>query len=48
MKSLISNVTSMRKLTTPVGYVFYALLFIIGDKTRNSDMSDVGITSKYH
>ena len=48
MKSLILKVTSMRKLTTPVSYVFYALLYIIGDKTRNNDMSEVGITSKYH
>ena len=32
MKSLIVKVTSMRKLTTPVSYVFYALLYIIGIK----------------
>ena len=48
MKSLISKVTSIRKLTTPVIYVFYALLYIIEDKMKNSDMSEVGITSKYH
>ena len=48
MKSLILKVTSMRKLTTPVSCVFYALLFTIGDKTRNNDMSEVCITSKYH
>ena len=48
MKSLISKATSMRKLTSPVSYVSYAILYIIGDKTRNDDMSEVGITSKYH
>ena len=47
MNSLILNVTSVRKLTIPVSYVFYALLYIIGDKTRNNDMSEVCITSKY-
>ena len=48
MKSSILKVISMRKLTTPVSYAFYALLYIIGDKTRNNDMSEVSITSKYH
>ena len=46
MESLILKVTSMRKLTTPVSYVFYALLYIIRDKTRNNDMSEVDITSR--
>ena len=48
MISLISKVISIRKLTTPVIYVFYALLYIIGDEMKNSDMSEVGITSKSH
>ena len=48
MKSLISKVTRMRKLTTPVSCVFYALLYITGDETRNNDMSEVGIIAKYH
>ena len=37
----------MRKLTTSVGYVLYALLYIIGNKTRNIDMSKVSVTMKY-
>ena len=38
----------MRTLTTLVGYVFYAVLWIIGNETRNIDMSTVCVTLKYH
>ena len=38
----------MRKLSTLVGYVFHAFLYINGNKTRNFDMSKFSITLKFH
>ena len=38
----------MMKYTTLVGYVFHALLYIIGNKSRNIDMTKVSITLKFH
>ena len=38
----------MRKLSTLVDYVLHALLFIIGNNTKNNDMSEVSITLKFH
>ena len=38
----------MRKLSTLIGYVFHALLYIIGNKTMNIDMPKVSITLKFH
>ena len=38
----------MRKLTTPVKYVLYALLYETGNKIRHIGMSTVSVTLKYH
>ena len=38
----------MRKLTTLVGYVLYALIYITDNKTTNFDKSKVSQTLKYH
>ena len=48
MKSLILKVTSIRKLTTLVGDMLCALLYITGYKTRNIDLSKVSVILKYH
>ena len=44
MKSLILKVTCMRKSNTSEIYVFYALLYVTVNDTRNIDMSKVSIT----
>ena len=36
----------MRKLTTSVRYVFYALLYINGNEPRNIGISTVSVTLK--
>ena len=38
----------MRKMTTPVKYVFYALLYKTGNEIRHIGMSTDSVTLKYH
>ena len=48
MKSLILKVTCMKKSNTLEIYVFYALLYVTVNETKNIDMSKVSITLNYH
>ena len=48
MKSLILKVTCMRKSNTLEIYVFYSLLYVTVNNTRNIDMSKVSITLRCH
>ena len=38
----------MRKLTTSVSYVLYAILYINGNEPRNIGISTLSVTLKYH
>ena len=48
MESLILKVTCIRKSNNLKMYVFYALLYVTVNGTRNIDMPNVSITLNYH